>query len=72
MHKKILIAVLFATVFFCTGNAQVQIKDISFQQALQEAKAADKMVLLIIESPECSECNAVAKQGLSNATLGCL
>ena len=70
MHKKILIAVLFATVFFCTGNAQVQIKDISFQQAIQEAKAADKMVLLIIESPECSECNAVAKQGLSNATLG--
>ena len=70
MSQKKCILITVSLFLSASLFAQVLIKDISFQEALQQAKAADKIVLLLIESAECNQCNEVAMQGFSNQILG--
>ncbi|MES2372326.1 MAG: hypothetical protein V4557_07090 [Bacteroidota bacterium] len=56
---------LLSLLFITIANAQVVISDVSLQEAFQLAKNNGKILLLMIESPECIQCNEVAKQGLS-------
>jgi hypothetical protein len=51
------------------ANAQVVFSDVSLQEAFRLAKNNDRIILLMIESPECTQCNEVAKQGFSNTEL---
>jgi hypothetical protein len=66
MKKLLTILSLFCIT---VAHTQVVISDISLQEAFQQAKKNDKIVMLMIESPECTQCNEVAKQGFSNTDL---
>ena len=70
MQKKIFITGVFCLLFSSLLKAQVQFKDISFNDAVKEAKAANKIVLLVLESADCAQCNSVAIQGFSNPVFG--
>lgn len=69
--KKSFRLVLFAS-FVCTTaiNAQVQFSKLGFKEALEKAKATNKMVMFAIEALNCDQCNTVAGQGFSNTLLG--
>jgi hypothetical protein len=67
--KKCFTAIALLAIAF-NSFSQVRIKDISLQDALKQARSSDKIVMAVIESADCSQCNAVADQGLSNAVLG--
>jgi len=69
MKQKKISTLLASLLFLGAANSQVQFKDLSLQEALQQAKAADKIVLLMIESPTCIQCNEVTLQGFSNPIL---
>ncbi|MES2004579.1 MAG: hypothetical protein V4450_08660 [Bacteroidota bacterium] len=62
------LALLMILPFFL--QAQVQFSKLSFQSALDRARTENKMVLLVLESVECVQCNEVAVQGLANASIG--
>ncbi len=69
--KKIFFPVaLLLVLCFTKTYSQVQFGNLSLKEALQKAKASDKMVMLQIESDECTECNTVAMQGFANPVLG--
>ncbi len=70
MLKKIFFTGVFCLVVSCFLNAQVQFRDLSFNDAVKEAKTANKIVLLVLESADCAQCNAVAIQGFSNPIFG--
>ncbi|MEO7529871.1 MAG: DUF255 domain-containing protein [Sediminibacterium sp.] len=51
------------------AQSQVVTSNVSLQEAFRLAKSSDKIVLLMIESSECNQCNEVAKQGFTNVDL---
>jgi hypothetical protein len=61
----------FIFLLYCTlqVSAQVSFSNISLSAALREAKSTDKILALVVESPDCNQCNQVALQGLSNPLL---
>lgn len=66
MLRKIFLVPTLFFVAFVSVFSQVKPRDISLQEALEEAKAADKIVLLWIVSSNCNQCNEVALQGFAN------
>jgi len=69
MIQKIIITGFSFLLFSFIAISQVQFRDISFQEALQQARASDKIVLLVIESAACTQCNEVALQAFANPIL---
>jgi hypothetical protein len=47
----------------------VNFRNISLDEACSIAKKENKIVMLVLESPSCNQCNEVAKQGLSGSVI---
>lgn len=56
-------------LFIAQAGAQVQFSNIRFAEAMDKAKKENKIILLSIQSPTCTECNEVSKAGFNNALL---
>ncbi len=63
-------SVLFLLLFVGILHAQtVKFRDITLDEACQIAKKENKIVMVVIESPKCVQCNDVAMQGLSGSVI---
>lgn len=65
---------LLSIVLFCcvihNVPAQVRFLDISYDQALEEARQTGKLVFLQLDGGNCTQCSEVADRGLSDPRLG--
>lgn len=60
---------LFLILFTKTTFSQVNFEPISFNAALQKARAEQKLIFLQFEADKCGQCNDVAEKGLSQNSL---
>ena len=50
---------------FLMAGAQVQFSSLSFEKACRQAGREKKVVMVVMESAQCSQCNEVAQRGLN-------
>jgi hypothetical protein len=68
MKKMLLVvAYLFATLVITAQT--VNFRNISLDEACSIAKKENKIVMLVLESPTCNQCNEVAIQGLTGSVV---
>lgn len=66
MNIRLLLFILLAPFF---AAAQFLAPDTPLQQAYEQAIQQDKLIFLMVESPDCQQCNAVADKAFQNDTL---
>jgi hypothetical protein len=64
----------FTTLGFCllvaiTAQSQVLFNDMPLQQALNQAKKTDKIVMIVMESDNCKQCNEMTTQSFTSPVL---
>jgi hypothetical protein len=66
MNIRMLLFTLLTPVF---AAAQFLAPDTPLQQAFTQATQQDKLIFLMVESPDCRQCNEVANKAFQNDTL---
>jgi hypothetical protein len=67
MHSKLRFLPFVLLLFICAVSlAQVTITNASFDKALKQARKEKKLLMVVIDSKTCEQCNAVATKGLSS------
>jgi len=61
--------ICFLSISITTVRGQSLFENLLFKEALEKARVQNRLVIVILDSKECQQCNEVASKGLENAEV---